>query len=219
MAVARQGTKKGYYEELGMTKDHLLNFADAIFSIAITLLVLEVRFPELGPGSPDADFVAGFVSAGPALLSYAVTFLVVGGYWVMVHRIFHYLDRIDRKVLGLTATLLFFIALMPFPTLVLGLHIGRAPAIIFYSLCIAVSSFILLLTWHVACRDGLARGGLDDHFKRYFSVSIGYTALVFTLSMLVATVSPTWGMACWALIVVKGPLTRRAFGVRLAPPA
>ena len=217
MAVATQETKKVYFEELGISKDHLLNFADAIFSIAITLLVLEIRFPELGPASPDADFIAGFASAVPALMSYAISFLVVGGYWVMVHRIFHYLDRIDRKVLGLTATLLFFVALMPFPTLVLGLHLGRTPAVVFYSLCIAVSSGILLLTWLVACREGLARGDVDDHFRRYLAASIGYTALVFTLSLLVALASPAWGMACWALILIKSPLMHRAFGVRPAP--
>lgn len=73
MAVEARKQKKVYFEEQGITKDHLLAFGDAIFVFAITLLVIEVKFPDLAPTATDADLINGILNASPAIVSYIST--------------------------------------------------------------------------------------------------------------------------------------------------
>jgi uncharacterized membrane protein len=210
-----QDKEKVYIEALGVTKDHLLVFADAIFSIAVTLLVLEIRFPEIPPGSPDMDFVIGFLSASPAIMAYAITFFVVASYWLSYHRIFHYLERIDRRVTALSALFLFFIAFMPFPTMVVGLHIGQLPVVVFYAVTVGLSSGILWLIWRHSARSGLIDTKIDDHFREYLAVRLLLPAVVFFTSVPVAwLIHPVAGMAWWGLVAVSGRAVERAYHVK-----
>jgi uncharacterized membrane protein len=93
-------------------------FSDGVFSIAATLLVLDLRVPDA-----NGHLFSALVSAWPSYASYAVSFLTIGIIWINHHTIFGQLHRIDRPLLVLNLLLLLFVALIPFPTAVLAAYL------------------------------------------------------------------------------------------------
>jgi hypothetical protein len=89
--------------------DRVLFFSDAVFAIAITLLVVDIRVPD----------IAGVVNAYQALhdarykiLGFAISFLVIGLFWMGHHRLYRYITALDRSLIFLN--LLFLIAFLPY---------------------------------------------------------------------------------------------------------
>ena len=71
-------------EEAGLNFERIVFFSDAVFAIAITLLALEIRLPEVEPDAlPHA-----ILALVPEIAVYALSFLIVGLYWVGHHRTF-----------------------------------------------------------------------------------------------------------------------------------
>jgi uncharacterized membrane protein len=133
-------------------------FADAVFAIAITLLVIEVRLP------PHEE-VLRIGGVGPALLSlwpsyvgYLTSFIIIGIMWANHHNLMKLVDRIDHGFIILTLLLLLCVAFLPFPTAVMAEHLAdpdaheRAVAVAFYCGCFTVTAFFYFLMWWHAAR-------------------------------------------------------------------
>lgn len=96
-------------------KGRVISFSDAVFSIAMTLLVLEVVIPsykEISLGNT----LQVLKNRIPSFIGLVVSFLVTAIYWIAHMRIFKYVSTIDSKVLWYNILLLFFIVLLPFST-------------------------------------------------------------------------------------------------------
>jgi uncharacterized membrane protein len=100
-----------------LTKNRLEAFSDGVFAIAITLLVIEIRPPELAEGE---SLARGLWEQWPSYLGYLLSFLVLGVMWLNHHRIFEPARRVDGAVLVLNLNLLLWAVLIPFPTAVLA---------------------------------------------------------------------------------------------------
>ncbi|HKP99898.1 MAG TPA: TMEM175 family protein [Actinomycetes bacterium] len=106
-----------------MTKNRLEAFSDGVFAIAITLLVIEIRPPELHEGDRLAQ---ALWAQWPSYVAYLVSFLTIGVIWLNHHRIFDQVARVDGPLLLLNLNLLLWTALIPFPTAVVAEHLGGA---------------------------------------------------------------------------------------------
>ena len=97
----------------------LLALSDGLFATVLTLLVLDLRVPEVlnSAGGTIQDFIS---RTGPRLFSYLLTFLVSGNYWLTHHRDFDHIDGYDRGLLGYNLVFLLFIGLLPFSTASIG---------------------------------------------------------------------------------------------------
>ena len=100
--------------------DRLVNFSDAVFAIAITLLALDVRLSGLDMTAIRPPLAPQIIELLPNLFAFALSFVVIGGYWVAHHRLFKYVERYDTRMLWLNLVVLFFIGLLPFPTQVVA---------------------------------------------------------------------------------------------------
>jgi len=107
--------------------ERLILFSDAVFAIAITLLVIEIKIPDVeflkghdilktNEGVSDAAISIGLKHLIPKFIGFIVSFMFIGLYWVIHHRMFGFVTSYDRKLLVLNLAFLFFIALMPFST-------------------------------------------------------------------------------------------------------
>ena len=74
-----------------MEKSRLEAFSDGVFAIVITLLVLDIRFPEVDY----AQFSTTLVSLLPRILAYVMSFIIIGLYWVIHHRSMHGIRKTD----------------------------------------------------------------------------------------------------------------------------
>jgi uncharacterized membrane protein len=104
-----------------VTKTRLEAFSDGVLAIAITLLVIEIRPPEIGEGETLAH---ALWAQWPSYFAYLVSFLTIGVIWLNHHRVFEQVVRVDGPLLLLNLNLLLWTALIPFPTAVVAEHLG-----------------------------------------------------------------------------------------------
>jgi len=74
----------------------------------------------LPSSATDPRLLAALLGLGSTFFSYALSFYVVGAYWIAHHRIFSSIIRSTSMLLWLNLTLLFFVVFLPFPTYLLG---------------------------------------------------------------------------------------------------
>ena len=112
--------------------ERLTFFSDAVFAIAMTLLVIEVRLPELH-GATDTSLAQGLVNLLPNYIGFIISFLVIGRFWMGHHRLMAMIDTADPALVRANLLLLMAIAFMPFPTAVLSDYSLLRVAIGFYT--------------------------------------------------------------------------------------
>src|SRR5260221_6007582 len=114
--------------------ERVVFFSDAVFAIAITLLVLELRMPErLAEPAPDHQLAVGLLHLIPKFLSYAISFWLIGLYWWVHHRLFRHIRRWDEGLIWLNLHFLFLVAVLPFPVALVGSWGDRRGAEVFYA--------------------------------------------------------------------------------------
>jgi len=201
--------------------ERIVALSDGVFAIALTLLALPLVDAEIQP-----DDVAGsLLELVPQLVAFALSFVVIGRYWRVHHRMFERIERADGTVVGLSLLFLFWVALLPFPTAVLGDH-GDTPAgVILYAATIILTGLSSTVLWWYAAvgrprlRDGarpLIRQDLDpDIIQRSLA---GGTAVVigFIPSIPLAFVDPAAAELSWLLVIPMGHLLDRAAQRRAA---
>lgn len=109
-------------------------FSDAVFAIAITLLVIEIHVPHLKHGAPDAAFIEALARLLPSFIGFLLSFAVIGLFWAGHHRAFSLASHYDPKIVPWNLMLLGAIAFMPFVTGFLSANTGaRIPDIVYWS--------------------------------------------------------------------------------------
>ena len=98
-----------------MTKSRLEAFSDGVLAIAITLLVIDLRPPQLEPGKRLAH---ALWQHWPSYVAYLVSFLTIGVLWLNHHWILEQVVQVDGPLLVLNLNVLLRTALLPFPTAV-----------------------------------------------------------------------------------------------------
>jgi len=170
-------------------------FADAVFAIAITLLVIEIRLP------PHEE-VLRIGGVGPALLQlwpsyvgYAISFIVIGIMWANHHNLMKLVDRVDHGFITLTLLLLMCVAFLPFPTAVMADHLAdpdtheQAVAVAFYCGCFTVTAlFYFLMWWHAALNRRLIASHVSDDAVRAITRAYVPGSLLYLTATLLAFV-------------------------------
>jgi uncharacterized membrane protein len=99
-----------------VNKQRLEAFTDGVYAIVITLLILDIRIPEV----PPSDLGAALLRLLPQFITYVLSFFVVGMYWFAHHRVAHQVKLINGTFTWLNLLWLLFVSVMPFPTSLLG---------------------------------------------------------------------------------------------------
>lgn len=86
-------------------------FSDGVFSIAATLLVLELK-----PPPPNLPFWQGLLSLWPGFAGFLLSFLFIGIMWINHHRLFSHVRRSDDMLMLSNLLLLLGVVWIPYPT-------------------------------------------------------------------------------------------------------
>ena len=131
----------------------LETFADGVFAIAITLLVLGIRVP----GATE-DLAQALGAQWPSFFAYAVSFLTIGIMWVQHHRLFTVIGRSNPSFAMINVVFLMFIAFVPYPTEVLAQHVntpGWTLATFLYGGTMVAIAILFNAIWaYAASRNG-----------------------------------------------------------------
>ena len=142
-------------EENEVEFSRIVAFSDGVFAIAITLLVLNLSVPEHLHGD---DLNKVLWEQRQDLLAYAISFAVIGRFWVVHHRFFSSVVGFDGRLLGLNLFYLGWVALFPFSAQVFGDHAGDTAAIVLYALNLAPLLWLVLFFDSVGRRVSRRRG-------------------------------------------------------------
>jgi uncharacterized membrane protein len=188
--------------------DRVLFFSDAVFAIAITLLVVDIRVPD----------ITGVVNASRALhdarykiLGFAISFVVIGLFWMGHHRLFRYITALDRRLIFLNLLFLGTIAFLPYPTALLFVSsTSQVAATVFYAACVAGAGLMELTVWLYATNaKGLVPDSISPTARRYELAQLLPTPVVFGLSIPVAFIAPGVAPFTWILLVPIGRILPR----------
>lgn len=182
--------------------ERLVFFSDAVFAIAITLLAIEIRLPAVEGSLSDADLAQALLNIAPKYLGYAISFLVVGSFWMSHHRKFRYIQRFDRRLMVINLLLLMLIGFMPFPTSIISEY-GNRTATIFYAMVIATIGIVsAVLWWYASYRNRLIDPQLDPQLRRREILGPLTIAGVFLVSIGLAFVNADLAKLSWTLTLV-----------------
>jgi uncharacterized membrane protein len=138
-----------------VTTRRLEAFSDAVFAIAITLLALDLRVPELSPVTPNA-LAAELAAKWPTYLSFLLSFVTLLIAWVYHHRLLEAAKHAGTGLLFTNGMLLLIVSSLPFPTALLGAYLTTPAASVvaaFYAGYIGVLNFTYNLLWWVVVRQ------------------------------------------------------------------
>jgi uncharacterized membrane protein len=186
----------------------IVAFSDGVFAIAITLLVLAINIPDHLQGESLGSALWG---QRQDMLAYALSFAVIGRFWVVHHRFFSEVIGFDNRLLALNIFYLAWIVLLPFSSEVLGDHGGETAAVVLYAA--NLSGVVLTGMWMAADARRAGLTSIDaatHHEQRYRSL---YIAAVFLASIPVAFLAPGVASLMWlALFFDPAPRFARASG-------
>jgi len=171
----------------GFGKNRIEALADGIFSVAMTLLVLEIKLPAAETLPTHADLLHRLLSLESSLTIYVISFLLLGMFWVSHHYQFHFVQRTSRALLWLNLLLLLCTTTIPFSTALLGQHADLwLPFLIYSSNLLLLILFLHLHIDYLAAHPELASPSLTPEVVRAFKVRQLLFAVVPVASVVVA---------------------------------
>lgn len=169
--------------------ERLIFFSDAVFAIAITLLVIEIHAPHLPFGTGAHDYAMALLHELPSFGGFVISFFVIGAFWAAHHRTFALARHWSDTLIAPNLMLLAAIAAMPFFTAFMsGNATGRVPVMLYCAWLIVAGLLNVRLQRVVTTKavlDPAATGEATIIRRRGYSVILGAT-----LSLILCAVVP-----------------------------
>lgn len=146
--------KLSYNKLAGQSAERINAISDAVFGVAMTLLVLEIKVPELEGHETEGDLMHAFFALMPKFLVYFLSFMTAGIFWVGQSAQFRHIEKSDRNLIWINLLFLLFVSTLPFSTAFLGDHINFKFSILLYWLNILLMGIFLYINWTYADRKG-----------------------------------------------------------------
>ncbi len=190
-------------------------FSDGIFSIAATLLVLDLKPPAVG-----LPFWQGIAAQWPGFASFLLSFLFIGIMWINHHRLFLHVRHADDVLMLANLMLLLGVVWIPYPTSLMALTFSsghfRDAAILYNGSYLAIALLYNLLLF--VC---IHRGLVDRNYAGVRGIARRYA---LGPSMYLLCLAVTWWNVPLSLAINAGMalfflLSPRNAGSAAAPDA
>jgi uncharacterized membrane protein len=181
----------------------LETFADGVFAIAITLLVLGISLPE-----PNTALWSALLAQWPALVAYVISFVTIGIMWISHHQMFAVIGRSNQTFAFINVIFLMVVAFVPYPTGVLAQRIANGVdatgATLLYGAVMVGIAIMFNVIWAYAAGGGgrLLRKDLDRRAIDAGARGYRYGPPGYLLITLLAFVSPVLSLAGFAAFAV-----------------
>jgi uncharacterized membrane protein len=195
--------------------ERLILFSDAVFAIAITLLAIEIKVPEIhtegGLSSMNLIVQDELLKKIPDFFGLLLSFAVIGQFWVGHHRLFGYVTNYDSGLLWLNLHMLFWIILVPFSSSLNSRYGGSDSVWMWYSFNMFMIALSLALIWRYI---GIPRKKLsqlaDDPRLRRMALTRNLTiAFIFLLGLILCLphISPLSWTARFIYVLIFPAMT------------
>jgi uncharacterized membrane protein len=199
------------YERGSDEFSRVVAFTDGVFAIAMTLLVVQIEIPKVS----GADLAEAVGDQSSLILSFFISFVVIGYYWLAHHRFFSQLQRVDPVLMLINLMYLSVIAFLPFPTGLVGNFEGEPLSVVIYAASLGAASLFEVLMFARARHAGALRRPISDKENGYALVASLSPVVIFALSIPIAFYSTTLALLFW---LVNFPV-ERFLTARFRPPS
>jgi len=184
-------------QTLGLSKSRIEALTDGIFATLMTVLVLGLALPP--PGTSLRDELFGLWNH---VLVYAMSFVVLGVYWVGHHNLFHYIKGTNRVFLWLNIMFLMTVGFTPFTTSVLGVFWLQQSAVALYGFNLMLPGLSLYLIWWYATRDHrLVDLDIDPHVVTTVKKRIVTGPVVYGIAIGLSFLEPIMSLILYIVVL------------------
>lgn len=171
--------------------ERMILFSDAVFAIAITLLVLEIKVPHIEDHT-DTALIHTLFNLTPKFIGFFISFFVIGQYWIVHHKMFGFVENYNGGLLWLNLFYLLSIVLMPFSTALYSENIKSNVSFAIYCSNVFSSGIIAFILWRFigSVKNNLSPLSKNRDLLSYFSVRSLVIASAFAVGALVSIVNP-----------------------------
>jgi uncharacterized membrane protein len=182
--------------------NRLLTLSDGVIAIALTLLVLQLRVPNLSEvADPDsaADLAAQLGKGLAQLVSYGISFYVIAQFWMVHRQVFRLVGDHEEGLEWWNFAFLFTISVMPFTSTLLGDFVGNPLAVDIFAVNVLIASLATQAMIVVGRRKGLLVSAARARASR---ISVVVVPVVMAASIGLSWWSTSAAMYSWILIAV-----------------
>ena len=188
--------------------ERIVFFSDAVIAIAITLLTIDLRLPDIS-GATDATFLQALANLFPEYFAFFISFAVIAIYWIAHHRMFRFIVDWDGGLVGINLVFLFFVVQQPLLASILGSYGNLSSATAVYAIGLSLMGFSSVLLWIYAVQRRLVSPDMSPSLIRYVGVRSAGAAVVFAVSAPLAFVSPQLAQVSWLAAAIISFTFRR----------
>ena len=178
----------------GAQTDHplerLIFFSDAVFAIAITLLVIEIHVPTPADAVEAGGYGAALSHLLPSFMAFLISFAVIARFWAGHHAAFSMRARFDKSLLIPNFLLLLCVAFMPFSTAFLAKNLGQLVPALFYDVSLLALALCSLRVVHIATEPASRLPGVDPVDVQMLHARGIAVAVGAVLAILIAFIDP-----------------------------
>jgi len=187
----------------GLTKSRIEALCDGVFAIAMTLMAFNVKVPSRSGGSGAVSLAAALFELWPQFLTYIISFVILGVYWIGHHNQFHYIRRSDRVLLWINIIFLMFLTAIPFSTGVLGEYPNDQIAVVVYgSNLLLVGLLLYCQWWYATSKHHLTDPGLDPAIVTMAKKRILIGPCILLLAIAVSYLNTKFSILIFAVLPV-----------------
>lgn len=172
-----------------MKKDRLEVLSDGVIVIIMTIMVFEIKVPDLT--------YRNVILLMQHMGVYAMSFLVLAVMWLNHHHIFKVIELVNPKIVWLNFLLLFFMSLIPLPTKTLGEHLFEVSSHIFYGIIITCNSIAFSLLQYTVNKLSVHISPKD---KKSINRKNWFAVLLYALSIPLSFISIYFSLFIFILI-------------------
>lgn len=183
-------------------KNRIEALSDGIFAIVMTLLILELHVPNLPPTAPNVDVTPALIALWPKFVSYFVTFVSLGVFWIGHHMMYHAIRRADRTLLWLNIFFFMFVSLLPFSTSVLNAFPSAFIAPFFFGANLAIIGWLLFFQWiYVNSQPDMLAAFVGAEYRSTVKFRMLMVPVVTTLTAVICFWSVGISLAIYLLLL------------------
>jgi uncharacterized membrane protein len=182
-------------------------FSDGVFAIAITLLILEIRVPEVHEDVTNAHLLWELLWLWPSFLAFLGSFSAILIMWVNHHGLFRLVRRVDTRFLFTNGLLLLLVTFVPFPTAFLARYLNQeganTAAALYCGTFVIISLAYLLLFYSAAYNRRLIAEHVPDRrlakIRRAYLAGLPIYVVATAISFWSAAVGLAICLSLWIL--------------------
>jgi uncharacterized membrane protein len=181
-----------------MNKNRVEALSDGVFAIVITLLILDIRVPEVEYG----ELATSLVAVLPRIFAYVISFGVIGVYWLAHHQSLQLVAKLSGPLVWLNLIYLLAVSFMPFPTALLGRYPMQPIPIVIYGLnLIAANTIGRVVSFYLRAHPELGSGYAHraSHKGLYLYIFVNGS---YIIAMLLGFFAPIVSYAIFVVVLL-----------------